>query len=137
VILILAALRHREALPGPDRAVAPVMFTLHGWDPHTRPFADWLAGRLAETYPLFAGRHGRAAAAGLIGAGRIAVILDGLDEIPAGLQSAALRALSAQAGLRVVVLARTAEMAAVAEQALLAGAAAVELQDVPAPAVLR
>ena len=71
VVLILAVLRHREGVPGPDRAgvPVPVMITLHGWGPHGRPFADWLADRLAETYPLFAGRHGRAAAAGLIGGG--------------------------------------------------------------------
>jgi hypothetical protein len=134
VLLILAALRHRESLTGPEqtRVPVPVIFTMHGWDPNTQQVADWLADRLGETYPLFAGKRGRAAAAELISTGQIAVILDGLDEISADLRPTALRALSRQANFRVVVLTRTAQMARSARQALLMGAAAVELQDVPA-----
>jgi hypothetical protein len=82
------------------------------------------------TYPLFAGRTGTQDAARLIDAGKIAVILDGLDEISAGLQPAALQALS-QAAFRVVVLSRTAEMALAASQhGMLHGAAAIELRPV-------
>ena len=44
----------------------PVMFTLHGWDPKTQPVQDWLAARLRETYPLFAGKGGAADAAALV-----------------------------------------------------------------------
>ena len=42
VLLILAALRHREQVPE-DRPLVPVpvMFTLHGWDPNNRPVQDW------------------------------------------------------------------------------------------------
>ena len=58
------------------------------------------------------------------------MILDGLDEIPEKLRPVALRALSQQATFRVVVLTRSAEMAAAATQGLLEGAAAVELQDI-------
>ena len=60
------------------------------------------------------------------------MILDGLDEIPADLQPAALRALSQQATFRLVILSRTGEMAAAAAQSHLDGAAAVELQNVDA-----
>ena len=42
---------------------------------------DWLAARLQHTYPQFAGSAGAAEAAGLIMASKVAVILDGLDEI--------------------------------------------------------
>ncbi|HUL25992.1 MAG TPA: hypothetical protein VLW44_09525 [Streptosporangiaceae bacterium] len=134
VLLILAALRHRDHVAGAERpsVPVPVMFTLHGWDPVAQPVQDWLAARLGQTYPLLAGRAGAVTSARLLAAGKIAVILDGLDEIPGELQPAALRALSHQAAFRLVILARTDEMAAAAAQSQLEGAAAVELQDVDA-----
>ena len=112
----------------------PVMFTLHGWDPSTQRVGDWLAARLQETYPLFAGRGGKAEAAELVKAGRVAAFLDGLDEIAEDLRPVALRALSQQAVVRVVVLARSFEMAVAARQGFLDGAAALELRTVDAAA---
>ena len=67
---------------------------------------------------------------GLVKAGRIAVILDGLDEITEDLRPVTLRALSQQAISRVVVLAHSFEMAAAAQRGFLEGAVALELQDV-------
>jgi hypothetical protein len=136
VLLVLAALEHRQRVPPRDRQLAPVpvMFTLHGWDPNAKRVGDWLAAGLQETYPLFAGRGGKAEAAELVKAGRIAVILDGLDEIAEELRPVALRALSQQAALRVVVLARSYEMAVAARQDFLEGAVALELQAVDAAA---
>jgi hypothetical protein len=136
VLLVLAALEHREQVPSQERQLVPVpvMFTLHGWDPRTQRVGDWLAARLQETYPLFPGKGGRADAAELVKAGKIAVILDGLDEIAEELRPVALRALSQQAVLRVVVLGRSFEMAAAAEQGFLEGAVALELQAVDAAA---
>ena len=130
VLLILAALRHRRSVPEEVRpeVPVPVMFTLHGWDPGTRRAGDWLAERLWRTYPLFGGRQG--AARGMLDEGRIAVILDGLDEIPGDLRPAVLRALSQQATFRLVLLTRSAEMAGAAARAMLQGAAAIELQDI-------
>jgi hypothetical protein len=132
VLLILAALRHREQLPEEDRCLVPVpvLFTLHGWDPRVQQVDDWLAGRLRQAYPLLSGKGGAAAAADLVRRGRVAVILDGLDEIPCGLRPVALRALSDQAAFRLVVLSRSAEMAAAAIEGFLHGAVALELQDV-------
>ena len=134
VLLVLAALEHRQQVSSPDRQLVPVpvMFTLHGWDPNTQRVADWLAARLQETYPLFAGKGGRAEAAELVKAGRIAVFLDGLDEIAEDLRPVALRALSQQTVVRVVVLARSFEMMAAARQGFLEGAAALELRAVDA-----
>ena len=132
VLLILAALRHRRSVPEETRpeVPVPVMFTLHGWDPGAQRAPDWLAERLCRTYPLFAGRQGAGVARAMLDAGRIAVILDGLDEIPGDLRPAVLRALSQQATFRLVLLARSAEMADAAARAVLQGAAAVELQDI-------
>jgi hypothetical protein len=132
VLLVLAALQYREQVSDKDRPLVPVpvMFTLHGWDPNAQPVHDWLAARLQHTYPQFAGKRGAAEAAGLIMASKVAVILDGLDEIPAELRPVALQALSVQATFRLVVLARSAEMAAAARQHFLEGAAVLELQHV-------
>lgn len=132
VLLILAAVRYRARLPDRDRPLVPVpvLVTVHGWDPGTERIGHWLAVRLQQTYPLFAGQGGLGEAAGLVEAGRVAVILDGLDEIPGELRAPALRALSDQAGFRVVVLGRTAEVAAAARQEFLQGAVVLELQDV-------
>ena len=136
VLLVLAALEHRQQVPSPDRQLVPVpvMFTLHGWDPNTQRVGDWLAARLQETYPLFAGKGGKAEAAELVKAGRIAAFLDGLDEIAEDLRPVALRALSQQAVMRVVVLARSFEMMVAAQQGFLEGAAALELRAVDAAA---
>lgn len=136
VLLVLAALEYRRRVQPQDRQLVPVpvMFTVDGWDPNTQRAGDWLAARLQETYPLFAGKGGKAAAAELVKAGRIAVFLDGLDEIAEELRPVALRALSQQAVVRVVVLARSFEMATAARQGFLEGAAALELRAVGAVA---
>ena len=136
VLLVLAALEHRQQVPSQDRQLVPVpvIFTLHGWDPSTQRVADWFAARLQETYPLFAGKRGRAEAAQLVQAGRIAVFLDGLDEIAEDLRPVALQALSQQTVVRVVVLARSFEMMVAARQGFLEGAAALELRAVDAAA---
>jgi hypothetical protein len=132
VLLVLAALKHREQVPEKDRPLVPVpvMFTFHGWDPETQRIEDWLASQLQQTYPLFAGKGGAADGVQLIRAGRVAVILDGLDEIADAPRPVALQALSQQAAFRVVVLARSAEIAAAARYGLLEGAVALELQDI-------
>ena len=132
VLLILAALRYRQSVSKKVRPAVPVpvLFTLHGWDPSTQRARDWLAERLCHGYPLFAGKQGAGTARGLLDEGRIAVILDGLDEVPENLRPAMLRALSQQATFRLVLLTRSSEMANAAGQALLHGAAAIELQDI-------
>ena len=132
ILLILTALRHRRSVPEKARpeVPVPVMFTLHGWDPDTQRARDWLAERLWLAYPLFGGKRGAGAARGMLDEGRIAVILDGLDEIPGDLRPAVLRALSQQATFRLVLLTRSAEMAKAAARAMLQGAGAIELQDI-------
>ena len=134
VLLLLAALKHRDEVLETERPLVPVpvIFTLHEWDPNTQRVQEWLTARLQQTYPLLGGKSGGGKASQLLAAGKLAVILDGLDEIPEALRPVALRALSQQAAFRLVVLTRSAEMAAAASHGLLEGAAAVELQDVDA-----
>ena len=136
VLLVLAALQHRDRVHAEDRGKVPVpvLFTAQDWDPRRQPVEEWLTGRLQQTYPLFAARIGAAKAGGLIDAGKLTVILDGLDEIAEELRPVALQALD-QASFRVVVLSRTAEMASAASQhGVLQGAAAVELRIIAAAA---
>lgn len=116
VLLQLAALKYRDQVPDAERPLipVPVMFTLHGWDPDRQQVQDWLTARLQQTYPLLGGKIGAGKASRLLAAGKLAVILDGLDEIPEALRPVALRALSQQAAFRLVVLTRSAEMAAAA-----------------------
>jgi hypothetical protein len=132
VLLVLEALRHREQMPeAKQRVPVPVMFTFDGWDPETQRVEDWLAGRLQQAYQLFAGKRGIAKARALLTTtDKVAVILDGLDEVSDDLRPIALNALSNQATFRLVLLTRTAQMAAVASRGLLEGAAAIELQEV-------
>lgn len=136
ILLVLDALRHRAQVPAEDRPLipVPVLVTVHGWDPGTERVGQWLAARLQQTYPLFAGKRGLADAVELVRAAKVAVVLDGLDEISEDLRPAALRALSSQADFRVVVLSRSDEMAAATRQEFLQGAIALELRDVE-PAV--
>jgi len=116
VLLLLAALKHRGRVPAQDKpeVPVPVLVTAQDWDPRRQPVAAWLTRQLQETYPQFTGAAGAATAAAMIAAGKIAVIIDGLDEITADLRPVALQALSRQASFRVVVLSRTAEMASAA-----------------------
>lgn len=96
VLLVLAALQHRERVPAMDRmkVPVPVLITAQDWDPLRQSVMKWLTKRLRETYPLFAGTAGAANAASLIATGKISLILDGLDEINADLRPDCLRALS-------------------------------------------
>jgi hypothetical protein len=134
VLLVLDALTHRESVDdtGRARVPVPVLFTAHGWDPHTRSVQDWLSARLAADYPLLQHRGGRAEAAALVAGGSVALILDGLDEMDPAARPAALQALS-DAPFRVVVFTRDQEMVQAARAALLVGAAAVQLRDVAGP----
>jgi len=132
ILLLLDALRYRQQSTPHDQAQipVPVLFTLHGWDPDLgQSVTDWMAGKLAETYPMFHSRAGRRAATDLLAAGRVSVFLDGLDEIPEPVRPRVLDAL-ADAPFRLVLLARTAEAVTAAHHRPLAGALALALQPV-------
>ena len=135
ILLLLDAVAHRDSLDDTERArvPVPVLFTGHGWDPNTTSVQDWLRDRLVATYPLFQRRGGDADAGTLVAArDKIALILDGLDEMDEALRPAALQALS-DAPFRVVVFTRSKEMVQAASEAWLVGAVAVHLHDVTGP----
>lgn len=130
ILLMLDALGYREQASSPDdrrKIPIPVLFTLQGWDPVTTSVREWLVGKLTEV-PLLRSRDGAAQAQDLLTSGRIAVFLDGLDEIREQLRPLALRALSEQATFRLVLLSREAELVAAAKEHGLTGAVALELR---------
>ncbi len=138
-IILLHRLLDRRAESGDDRRSVfpvPVLLTLSDWniDRHER-LIDWLGRRLTTEYPFLksAGENANAVAAGLVDSGRVAVMLDGLDDLPEPSRPVALRILDEQATFRLVLLARSHEMVRAAGSAHLSGAAAVELLPV-APA---
>jgi hypothetical protein len=134
LLLALDALDRRDRVEDEERVKVPVpvLLTPHGWDPTTCSAQDWLAARLAATYPLFQPRSGEVEAAALIAAGAVALILDEFGEMDGAQRPAALQALS-EAPFRVVVLARSQEMIEAAASAWLVGAVALELQPVTGP----
>ncbi|RLK54419.1 NACHT domain-containing protein [Actinokineospora cianjurensis] len=129
ILLLLQALDFRDHTPTDQRAQVPVpvLFTLTGWDPANQTVRDWLADKLAE-FASLSRRHGRQRAVDLLTAGRIAVFLDGLDEIAEDLRPTVLHALAEQATFRLVLLTRTDELAAATTVRILTGAACVELR---------
>lgn len=132
ILLLLDALQHRERATPADQALipVPVMFTLYDWHPDRgESVIDWMADKLAESYPMFRSRTGRRTAADLLAAGRVAGFLDGLDEIPESNRPCVLEAL-ADAPFRLVLLCRTAEAVDAASHGPLAGAVALELEPV-------
>ncbi|MGH3773780.1 MAG: hypothetical protein ACRDRW_20720 [Pseudonocardiaceae bacterium] len=137
--LLLDALAHRATVLARDRVPVPVLVTPRGWDPAVEPFAEWLAGRLERDYALLrAPEYGADASARLIEGGHLAVILDGLDELPEALRPVALRALDEQVTFRLVVLTRTKELVVtVSGSAHLRGAAALELLPIDVPQAAR
>ncbi|GAA3189847.1 MULTISPECIES: helix-turn-helix domain-containing protein [Streptomyces] len=109
----------------------PVIFSIGAWNPTALPLRDWLADRLTRDHPGYAaqGPGGTTLAAALVESGRVLPVLDGFDEMAAGLRRPALEALNATT-LPLLLTSRPAEYAAaVAETDVLTSAAAVELTD--------
>ena len=133
ILLLLDVLRYRKEL-GPDeqaRVPVPVLFTLRGWDPETEQVQVWLSRELTRTYPFLVA-CGRGVTEELISSNRLAFFLDGLDELPPASRAPALKALSMQATSRVLVLSRSKEMVRAVGGGFLIGAAALELEPIPA-----
>jgi hypothetical protein len=127
LLLLVDVLEHRAQ--GSAEPV-PVWLTMGGWDPDTTPLQDWAAATMTRDYPgLAAAEHGGAdSAAGLIRTGRVALLLDGLDEMPSAVQGRALQVIDRDtAGLRVVLTSRPQEYRDAVAQGRLYGAAVVEL----------
>jgi hypothetical protein len=135
ILTVLDALDHRQGLDDVTRAQVPVpvLLTAHGWDPRDQRLGDWLAARLYAEYPfLQSDSYGRDVADRLVRGGRIALVLDGFDEIADEIRPIAIRALDQQATFRLMLLTRTRELTDAVAGGHLHGAAALELLPVSA-----
>ncbi|GAB3090815.1 hypothetical protein [Micromonospora schwarzwaldensis] len=114
-----ASPEHRSRMP------VPIMASLRGWDADTTPLATWITDQVAEI-PGFTAKD----AARLVAGHKVAVLLDGLDEIGEGLRPVVLRELSRQGDLRLVLLSRVDELTSAVRRHPLVGAAGIELRPV-------
>lgn len=128
LLLLREALTYRaEADPEQrTRIPVPVLLTPFGWDPAKESPTDWVAGRLSREYTLFRSKGGLARAGDLLANGRIALFLDGLDEVAGKLRAAMLSALE-EASFRVVAVSRA---RALTGRQRLSGAVALEIRPV-------
>ncbi|MFE7133804.1 NACHT domain-containing protein [Streptomyces sp. NPDC057638] len=124
--------RRRERADGDERAAfpVPVLLTVTGWEHHRQHFNDWLTDQLETRYPFLRRRaYGRDTARRLIEDGRIALFLDGFDEMAPPLGRAALEAIDHGATYRVVIFSRPEEFD-LARAGQLRGAAELTLSPV-------
>lgn len=111
----------------------PVPLLVSSWDASKEHFDTWLARRIHEEYAGLSKDLDRARIRELVRDRRILPVLDGLDELPRPLRSAALAGLNRTgAGSAPLILtSRTTEYAElVAEEAVLQAAAVIKAQPV-------
>ena len=134
ILLLLAALDRRAALADDQRARVPVpiWLTLGGWDPAAISLREWAADTMNRDYPaLRAPDYGAAAAGELIRSGRVALFLDGLDEMPPGMRALALKRINEEArDLRVVITSRPLEWELAQHDVMPEYTAVIELRPV-------
>jgi hypothetical protein len=139
---VLAMLLALGLLGKPEPAEpVPVLLPVSSWDPGAggEHLGTWIARRLVEDYPFLANSdsYGPEAATGLVTAGLVMPILDGLDELPPELLDAAITGID-RAAVAVgrmsplVVTCRTTdyEDAVASTGKVLATAAVIELEQV-------
>jgi hypothetical protein len=117
-----------------DDAV-PVLLNLAAWDPREE-LESWLVRQLVEEYPIVALKDG---CQRFVDDGKIIPVLDGLDEVPADLRTAALTSLGlfAATDQAFVISCRTTDYADIVASTgrPVAGAAVVEIDMLTAPVV--
>ena len=134
ILLMLAALDRRGTAGDAVRPLVPVpvWLTMGGWNPLSESLAVWVVRVLNRDYPaLRAARYGDGAAAALLRSGRLALFLDGLDEMPADLRAAAVQRLNGEGrNLRIVLTSRPDEYRLTLEDTSLDDGAVIELRPV-------
>jgi hypothetical protein len=134
ILLLLAALDYRASLEGGQRArvPVPVWLTMGRWDPVTTSLQDWAVEAMERDHPaLRAAEYGLNAARELLRGGRVALFLDGLDEMPEDVRAHAVKRVDDEArGLRVVVTSRIAEFQQALRSGRLDNTAVIELRPV-------
>ncbi|MDL4818683.1 hypothetical protein [Actinomadura opuntiae] len=134
ILTALEALDSRGALPFELRwqVPVPVLLTADSWNPQHQSLRTWLADQLAVRYGfLTSDAYGSDAAGQLAARGKIALFLEGLDQMDAGLRQAALQQLTSEHAIRTVVMSRPRQYAAAAAAVPLSGALVIELMPVP------
>ncbi|MFI6076333.1 NACHT domain-containing protein [Actinoplanes sp. NPDC051343] len=127
LLLLIDVLSHRSA---GDAEPVPMWLTMGSWKPEVA-LPDWIATVLNRDFPGLAGYAGRDTAATLLRTGRIALFLDGLDELPEDLRGPALHAIDEAAlGLPIVLTSRPGEYRAATGSHRLWNAAVVDLLPV-------
>ncbi len=134
ILLLLAALSYRASLPSGERerVPVPVWLTLGGWDPEGTSLQEWAGRTMRRDHPaLRAADYGPDAANELLLSGRVALFLDGLDEMPDASRAHALKRIDEEArGLRVVITTRPEEYRKAVHAAVLSNTAVIELRPV-------
>jgi TIR domain len=108
--LMLDALEKVPAVTGPDGRdrplPVPVWLTLGDWNPTTTSFPDWVVTVISRDHRYLTAReYGADVVTHLLRTGRLALFLDGFDEMPADLRGPALEKLDDEAAGIILVLA--------------------------------
>lgn len=113
ILLLLAALDRRASAAATERAMlpVPVWLSLGGWDPDHVGLEEWVTSTMKLDYPaLRSADYGPDAAGALFRGGKVALFLDGLDEMPEAAQDRALERIAGEGrGLRLVITSRPGE----------------------------
>jgi hypothetical protein len=109
MMLLLIDVLHNRTVR--DSQPVPVWVTFGGWDPtSTTTLHEWAAETLSRDYPGLTAYGGPGVAAELIRTRRVALFLDGLDEVPDKLRGPTLEAIDRDSeGLRIVLTSRSDE----------------------------
>jgi hypothetical protein len=142
MLLLVEALRHRNEAPSAQRAAVPVpvWLTLGSWDPTSQNLRAWVTATMARDHPyLRATDFGPDAIGGLFDTSRIALFLDGLDEMPETFRRKAIERLTTEtAGLRLTLTSRPDQLRATIQTGRqLPNTAVVELDPVDPRAAAR
>ncbi|RFS84107.1 hypothetical protein D0T12_18260 [Actinomadura spongiicola] len=94
-------------------APVPVLLSVSGWDPAEEELDTWVAGRIADDHSYLRSTdvYGRGAPAGLLAQRKVIPVLDGLDELPRGLRSLAIRRIGGSSFDAFVLTCRSADYA--------------------------
>jgi predicted NACHT family NTPase len=100
ILLLVEALCYRDRVPDGARAdlPVPVWLSLGSWDPRSQALRSWVTDTIGRDHPYLRARDfGPDAVRQLFDTCRIALFLDGLDEMPDTLRGAALERLAGEA----------------------------------------
>ena len=110
ILLLVEALQYRERVRDGERVgiPVPVWLTLGSWDPASQGLREWVTATMVRDHPyLGAAAFGADAVGQMFDSGRIALFIDGLDEMPDGHRGRAVARLATEtAGLRVTLSSR-------------------------------